>query len=149
MPTRVRVTIYDANIDGMFLPGGDTWNWMERVGREHLAMALVEVPRRSNVLASSHNLALTPYKRRGVRYSVGNYAEHALWVHEGTTGPITTGGGFWESGKRTYLGPMAPWMGRSTVWAPSVSGQEANPWIANAADYVLAKYGFSGNPFPY
>lgn len=145
--TVTRVTIYDRNLDLLFLPGGDAWDWLERVGREHLAMALVEVPRRSGRLAASHNLALTPY-RRGVRYSVGNYAEHAEWVHSGTTGPITTGDGFWEDGKRAFMGPMTPWGGHSTVWAPVVSGQKANPWIANAATYALAKYGYRGNAYP-
>ena len=148
MPTNVRVTIYDRNLDALFLAGGDVWNWMERVGREHLAEALIEVPRRSGVLASAHNLALTPYQKRGTRYSVGNYAEHAEYVYFGTTGPITTGGGFWDNGKIAYLGPMAPWMGRNTRFAPSVSGQESNPWVANAADHVLAKYGYVGNAYP-
>lgn len=148
MATVVRVTIYDRNIDRLFLPGGDVWDWMRDVGAEHLRMALVEVPRRSGSLASKHNLALTPYGKRGVRYSVGNYADHAYWVHEGTTGPITTGGGFWDDGRRAFLGPMAPWMGRNTLFATSVSGQEANPWIARAGDIVLAKYGYTGNAFP-
>ena len=148
MPTTARVTIYDRNIDSLFLGGGDVWNWMERTGREHLMMALVEVPRRTGGLAAAHNLALTPYQKRGVRYSVGNYAEHALWVHEGTRPIITAGTGFWDDGRIAYMGPMAPWMGRNTLYAPWVSGQDANPWIANAAGIVLAKYGYTGNAYP-
>jgi hypothetical protein len=166
MPTEVRVTIYDRNIDAMFMPGGDTWRWLEGVGREHMAMALVEVPRRTNQLAASHNLALTPYKRRGVRYSVGNYARHAYWVHEGTDTPIVARHGFtdggapkpsrFKSGRVTGMYtpgglPMLhlkPWgiHGYKSVYA--VRGQEANPWIARAAEFALAKYGYVGNDFP-
>jgi len=151
MATTVRVTIYDANIQALFVDGpqGDVWNWMERVGRRHLGAALVEVPRRSGFLASQHNLALTPYKRFGVRYSVGNYADYANYVHGGTTGPIMAGNGFWDDGRRAMMGPMAAWMGRNALYAHTVNGQAANPWIARAADIALAPYGFTGNPFPY
>lgn len=148
MPTTARVTIYDANIDRLFLGGGDVWDAMERIGREHLGMALIEAPVRTGELRSLHNLALTPYKKRGVRYTVGNYAEHALFVHGGTRPIITAGNGFWDDGRIAFLGPMAPWMGRDALYAPWVSGQEANPWIARAADIVLAKYGYTGNAYP-
>lgn len=138
--TVTRVTIYDRNLDLLFLPGGDAWNWMERVGRQHLAMALIEVPRRTGGLAAQHNLALTPYKR-GVRYTVGNYADHSEYVHQGTIGPIVaTGGGF--------MGPLAPWGPYPGGYIPKASGQSANPWIARAADIALAKYGYVGNAYP-
>lgn len=138
--TVTRVTIYDRNLDRLFLPGGDAWDWMERVGREHISMAIIEAPRRSGNLARQHNLALTPY-RRGVRYSVGNYAEYAEYVHGGTFGPIVAlGGGF--------MGPLSPWGVHGTAYVREVSGQTANPWIARAADIVLAKYGYTGNPYP-
>lgn len=148
--TVTRVTIYDVNVDSLFQEGGDAWEWMRRVGTEHLMMALIEVPRRSGELARQHNLALTPVGKRHVRYTVGNYAEYAEYVHGGTTGPIMAGNGFWDDGRPAYMGPMAPWMDRTTLYARSVSGQEANPWIANAADTVLAKYGYKGdNAYPF
>lgn len=138
--TVTRVTIYDRNLDLLFLPGGDAWKWMEEVGREHLAMALIEAPRRTGALASQHNLALTPYKR-GVRYSVGNYADYAKFVHDGTIGPIVaTGGGF--------LGPLTPWGPFPGGYIREASGQTANPWIENAAKIVLAKYGYTGGGYP-
>lgn len=149
--TNVRVTIYDRNIAALFVPGpqGQVWNWLEMVGRIHMAEALRQAPMRSGHLRSMHNLALTPYKRFGARYSVGNYADYAPYVYFGTTGPIVAGNGFWDDGRRAFLGPMAPWMGYNTLFAPSVDGQDANPWIARAADVALAPYGFTGNPFPY
>jgi hypothetical protein len=146
--TRTRVTIYDANIDRIFLPGGDVWGFMEMLGRMHLSMALIEVPRRTGFLASQHNLAVTPYKKRGVRYSVGNYADHSEYVHQGTTGPIAAGNGWWDDGRPAMMGPMPPHMGRNAVYQQFVAGQTANPWIARSADIVLARFGYTGNAFP-
>ncbi len=136
--TKTRVTIYPPMVESLFLGGGDVWNWMERVGRENLMEALWEVPRRSGFLASQHNLALTPFKQYGTRYSVGNYADYAPYVRDGTTGPIQAG--FWDDGKHAYLGPMAPWAGHTTVWAFQVSGQQANDWLTRARNKTLARY---------
>lgn len=138
--TVTRVTIYDRNLDRLFLPGGDAWDWMERVGREHVSMAIIEAPKRTMNLARQHNLALTPY-RRGVRYSVGNYADYAEYVHGGTIGPILPHGGDW-------LGPLAPWGVYPGGYIREASGQRANPWIERAADIVLAKYGYAGGGYP-
>jgi hypothetical protein len=136
--TRTRVTIYPPAVESLFLSGGDVWNWMERVGRENTIEAIREAPRRSGHLASMHNLALTPARQYAVRYSVGNYADYARYVREGTTGPIQAG--FWDDGKHAYLGPMSPWGGHATVWAFQVSGQQANDWLSRARNRVLARY---------
>lgn len=138
--TRTRVTIYPPAVESLFLEGGDVWNWMERVGRANLMEALWQVPRRSGFLASQHNLALTPAGQYRTRYSVGNYADYAPYVRDGTTGPIQAGNGFWDDGTRAMMGPMAPWMGHTTVWAHSVRGQEANDWLGRSRDITLARY---------
>lgn len=138
--TRTRVTIYPPAVASLFLEGGDVWNWMERVGRENTMEAIRMAPRRSGHLASMHNLALTPSKQYGTRYSVGNYADYAAYVRDGTTGPIRAGDGFWDDGKRAFMGPMSPWGGHGTVWAHEVSGQMANDWLSRARDLTLARY---------
>lgn len=146
--TVARVTIYDANIDRVFLPGGDVWGFMQSLGFRHMSIALMEAPRRTGFLAAQHNLALTPYKKRGVRYSVGNYALYSDFVHNGTTGPITAGNGWWEDGRRAMMGPMPPSPRGAVPYQHSVSGQTANPWMARAADIALAQFGYTDNPFP-
>lgn len=133
--TVTRVTIYDTMVDSLFLPGGDAWDWMERVGRQHLQMSLVEVPRRTGFLASQHNLALTPVGRRNVRYTVGNYAEHSQWVHQGTTGPIMS-----PNGKLHIRAMPHSWF-PTGAYLNAVRGQTANPWIERAGGIVLARYG--------
>jgi hypothetical protein len=136
--TRARVTIYPPAVESLFLAGGDVWDWMERVGRHNVMEAIWEAPKRTGHLASMHNLALTPSKQYGVRYSVGNYADYAPYVAGGTTGPIQAG--FWDDGKHAYLGPMAPWLGWNTLYAFQVRGQEANDWLSRARDLTLARY---------
>lgn len=144
MAEPVRVTIYDSRVDSLFLPGGDVWGWMGGVGAEHLQAAYMFAPRRSGHLASQHYpvAIITPYKKRGVRYTIRNDADYALFVHEGTTGPIVAD--YWDDGTQSFLGPMAPWGGFSTPFARSVSGQRANPWINKAGEFVLAQYGITG-----
>lgn len=166
--TVTRVTIYDRNIDRLFLAGGDVWDWMQRTGTEHLMMALVEAPMRTGALRRAHNLALTPYKKRGVRYTVGNYAEHSFWVHEGTDTPIVPmhafstavgaatrpipdrdfGGMSLRDRQGFPLLALRPWGRYGRIYKYAVRGQQANPWIARAADLVLSKYGYVDNPYP-
>lgn len=141
MPTNVRVTVYDTQVAGLFLPGGDVWGWMRSVGFEHMQMAAIEAPVRTGQLKGLHNLALTPSGRNHVRYSVGNYADYAVYVHEGTTGPITSVG--WDDGGPAFLAirPVPHSWFPNGGFVRSVSGQEANPWIARAGGFVLAKHG--------
>lgn len=144
MATVVRVTIYDSQIAAFFLPGGDTWNWMQRVGFEHMQMAAIEAPSRTNRLRSLHNLALTPVGRNQCRYSVGNYADYAAYVHEGTTGPITSTG--WDDGSPAFMAirPAPSSRFPNGGYLREVSGQTANPWLSRAGNIVLAKYGLKG-----
>lgn len=143
MPTNVRVTVYDTQVERLFLPGGDAWDWLMRVGHEHTQMAIIESPSRTGYLRTQHNLSLTPVGRYNVRYSVGNWADYAVYVHEGTTGPIVSTG--WDDGSPAFLAirPMPHSRFPVTKYLRSVSGQEANPWIARAGGIVLAKYGMN------
>lgn len=142
MPTAVRVSVNDSAVAmELSTPPGENWKYLQKLGTEHAWRAAIAAPIRSGTIKRSHNLALTPVGSTGVRASVGNYADHALYVHEGTTGPIfATGGG------NLWLRPSpASWFPRGGQ-AKSVRGQEANPWIAKAAEDVYTQHGFHG-PF--
>ena len=157
MPTKARVTIYDTALDAMFAPGGDVWGWLiNEVSRAHLAAALAEVPKRSGELARQHNVSVTPY-RRGLRYSLGNYADYAAFVHYGTDGPIVANGtrtvqrrwGAYDPHERANRLLVLPPGGGypHKIWTREVRGQAANPWIERAAEIALGKYGYRGHGF--
>lgn len=137
MAAPVRVTIYDNAVDRLFLPGGDVWHTMGLIGNEHLSAAIAFAPRRSGHLAASHYpvAILTPYQRRGVRYTIRNDADYALYVHGGTTGPIRGDMGLGWMRVPEYRGSARK------VPMLEVSGQAANPWIERAALYALAPWG--------
>ncbi len=142
MPTTVRVTIKDSSVAmELSSPAGDNWSFLQKIGQEHAWQAAIKAPSRTANLKRSHNLALTPRGSTGVQASVGNYADYARYVHEGTNGPIFPMGGdnLWI---RPFPHSRFPRGGR----AKSVAGQTANPWIAKAAEDVYPKYGFKG-PF--
>lgn len=139
MADPVRVTIYDTAVDGLFRPGGQAWNWLGLLGTEHLNLAIAFAPARSGHLKSSHYPApiMTSYTsggQRGSRYTIRNDADYALYVHEGTNGPITASGenGLWVP---VFRGIPYPRHSR-----PSVRGQAANPWITRAGEVALAPF---------
>ncbi len=136
MAEPVRVTIYDTQVDKLFQPGGNVWHTMGLIGMEHLNAAIMFAPRRSGHLAASHYpvAILTPYQKRGVRYTIRNDADYALYVHGGTVGPIHGWEGIGWMTVPPYRG--APFK----VPMLEVSGQDANPWIQRAADYALAPF---------
>lgn len=147
MPTAVRVTIKDSAVTmELSSPAGDNWAFMRKIGQEHAWQAALRAPSRTSNLKRSHNLALTPRGTTGVQASVGNYADYARYVHEGTQGPITAHG--WDDGSPAFMAirpaPHSWFPGGG--FARSVAGQTANPWIAEAAEDVYPKYGFKG-PF--
>lgn len=131
----VRVTVYDTQVTGLFMPGGDAWKFMGLAGTEHLNAAIAFAPSRSGHLKSSHYPVpiLTPYKKLGTRYTIRNDADYAEFVHRGTTGPIMAYGSYlWVPQRRGSAWPR--WQAR---W---VAGQKANPWIERAFDHAVAPY---------
>lgn len=144
--TRARVTIDDNAVTRMTsTPSGDVWQFMQRFGTQATWMSVLKAPVRSGKLKASHNLALTPRGRDGTRASIGNYADHTVFVHEGTTGPITASG--WDDGSPAFLAirPFpASHFGQRT-YLRSVAGQKANPWMREAVEDVARSYGFGGS----
>ena len=153
MPTLVKVTVDDEDIARIFMPGGDAWNWMERVGREQMEYTLAGTPVRTGELRKSMNLALTPNGKNNVRYSVGSYSEHAEYVIFGTTPPIYGDGNFMSKPRRLPNGRMS--VSVPLLWirpAPHswfafpfqirfVDGQMANDFMGRAGTIIYSKYG--------
>ena len=144
MPTLVRVTVEDQNINRIFLPGGDAWDWMRKVGQEQMFITLEQTPVRSGELRRSFNLALTPNGANNVRYTVGTYSEHAVYVIFGTTPPI------WGDGNAMAANPPGPLMlirpsphswSPHPFWKRLVDGQMANDFMGRAGAVIYARYG--------
>lgn len=141
-----RISINQAQVTSLTsAPGGDVWKFMQRFGTQATYAAVVKAPFRTGKLKGSHNLALTPIGSNGVRASVGNYADHTLYVHEGTTGPITASG--WDDGSPAFLAirPAPASRFGKTTFLRSVAGQTANPWMREAVEDVAKSYGFNGS----
>lgn len=136
----IRVKVYDTRIESLFLPGGDAWELDKRITSRTRSLAIATAPSRTGVLKSSHySNVVKPQPLMCLGY-VGNRAEHAGFVHGGTTGPI-------RAGSTRYLAIRpAP-----KSWFPhvfllrEVSGQSANPWIKRAQEQVLLAEGLYGH----
>lgn len=145
-----RVEVYRRNIAKMFLPSGDAGKWIYKVSSEMIAAARADAPRRSGALKAAHRIerrSLTDTffgNQYAAAYEIRNDAEHASWVHDGTSrihgkmrvprAPGAVRGAalprravFYTDGKQ----------GRST----GVAGQKANPWLDRACAAVSMRYG--------
>jgi hypothetical protein len=74
-------------------------------------------------------------------------ADHFLFVHEGTTGPIRPAGRMRAGSGRGYLKANTPVMFiPAGPWGPrvveTVAGQRANPYLTRAMNYTLLKRGY-------
>lgn len=141
------VTINEFNISG--LVKADVGEYGNRMGRQITGLARGIAPRRSGQLAASHRYRGFLYRGR---YKVGtrveNTAPHALWVHEGTQGPITPKTGEFlivpkTRGVRPLGTVMATNVRGQAVRAKSpfglhrsVRGQAAQPWLREAGETV-------------
>ena len=119
----VRVVVYDSRIQAMSAPGGDVYRYAQGKARTTAALAEVEAPKRSGRRAASFRTDPRTV-RNGAVARVRANAHYAVYVHEGTTGPITGHSG------RLWV-PVAPRSAKRR-WMDSVSGQSANPFLARA-----------------
>jgi hypothetical protein len=140
MAANARVRVYDSRIAGEFIPGGDAWDFTKKVTREIETESIVEASTfsRSGAILRSHRKNYIPNKKYGCRGFVSNTADHALYKHEGTRGPITAHGG--------DMLKLSPGRGFTTGYARAVAGQRGDPWIGRAARTVLSRYGVAYTP---
>jgi hypothetical protein len=151
MPTRKIVTVNEFAISSLVQQ--DVGSYANGMGRRIMARATMDAPRRTSELALSHRYAGFLYRGR---YKVGtrveNFAGHALFVHEGTTGPIlpktgthlvvpTSRGAVPLRGittlRRTMYGQVIP-AKAPFVLVRSVRGQRSQPWLRNAGEAVAS-----------
>lgn len=132
-----RVKVFEVDINGLFNPAGGVGIEARKQYTAIKAVATAIAPlghQRANQkhLKTSHRSRYVPKSfTRTARYYVENTADHALFVHQGTTGPIYPRGN-----KKLKLDLASGYSFRN-----SVQGQKANPWIRRAANTVLSRYG--------
>lgn len=130
-----KVVVYDIEISALFDAMGEVGKPMTRLQREVFMEAIAMAPARSGAIKRGHvnrgARKAGPYRIRG---HIENHADHAEYVHEGTSGPIFPTGGAAEF-------RLPPGGGYGWRRAESVSGQRANPWMMRAARTVLSRNG--------
>lgn len=149
MVDRVNVEVYTTALDAEFGPGGQVTSENKRMRQLILLRAIKKAPRRSGELKAAHRdggaLKEGQLRLRGIVY---NDSDHALYVHDGTRGPITaTDHEFmWVPrakgmlAKRHGAPPSILFRVGPAFHKKSVRGQTANPWLAEAAEEVLSSY---------
>lgn len=141
-------------------PGGDANRWVNGLARQIKNQAERDAPvgaprvgtghRHAN-LKNSHFRNGVIWRGRGIRAegSIINSAPYALFVHRGVQGKIFPHGRAFVIPKSSFLhyvgnptiARRAGTRGTHMRWANPVSGQRANPWLANAARKVILRSG--------
>lgn len=126
-------TVYRRNIASQFQRTGQGYRWLDRVRLSMHRACENAAPTRSGELRSSHRSRIRGLNQYAAFAEIENTAEHASWVHDGTTGPILPHGDYlWV--------PRA----RGSIWRvrrESVAGQRANPWLDRACARVAMSRG--------
>lgn len=129
MADDVRIIIYDSVIDSWSLPGGMVWRWARQRAVRIERLAKLNVKSRTGELARSISVSYETAPPKQVTMNVVAGAAHGLWVHEGTRSPIVS-----LSGGYMVLPPWGPY---PMLKKTSVSGQRANPFLADALHEVM------------
>lgn len=144
MAVSYRVQVYRRNISAI-MKAGQGNRWIYRVSVEMMSAAKADAPSRTNTLRRSHRISRMPGTNQYMaRYSIENTADHADWVHDGTS---------YISGVMRVPKTPGPARGadlpRSQIfWTDGlngrpmgVRGQNANPWLERACSRVAMRYG--------
>jgi len=144
------VHIDQLAVIGMTMPGGETYEWFRRnVEIPAYTLAVTTTPTRTGRMRALNypNMGANQY---GLWVGLGNAAPYADYVHDGTDGPIFATGFHYNPGvgysqrKMLTLGVQSPtgWGYPPFMWAKSVSGQRAQPWLAESISAALQAQGF-------
>lgn len=139
MATGYRVQVYRSNI-ARVMKVGDGNRWIYRVSIEMMRAARAEAPSRTSALKRAHRVT------RGIgtnqymaRYHIVNDAEHAEWVHEGTSTIYSPKKMRVPRRPNPLRGAALP--NAMTRPRSEVRGQAANPWLDRACTRVSLRYG--------
>lgn len=142
MALPVRYRIIERNVQRMASPAGPMADMLNDVSRSASRIAKARAPVRSGKLKRSimWNRAKTDGYLQLQGVLLAN-ARHAMWVHEGTTGPIRAKGGKGlrvpRNKKSMLKGSELP--NKSVLYKASVRGQKANPFLARAITTSLVQ----------
>lgn len=132
--SQVRVFVRDRGLITLNSPGphGDVWKYTNRLANQVEFLASRLAPKRTHRLANTMRVSVTPLGTRGVQGNVRALAPYALYVHEGTTGPI-----YPRNSRLLTLGPYPPKGYFRATAHESVSGQRPQPFLANALRIIM------------
>lgn len=141
-----RVKIYESSIQGLFDPGGGAWDEAKDIADLVMVRAIARSARFSpspqgfslaeqkggtERIINAHYRNVIPNGPYNARAYIENKSGHAVYKHEGT-GPVIT-----AEGRIMHIRP-GKWGPRQ---AYSVAGQVGEPWLLDAANDVLSRYG--------
>jgi hypothetical protein len=137
----VRTRVNVSAIQSHFTATGIVGKEAREAGRAIKRAAIQAAPSRTGTLKARHTGPRSSPTTLGTHVVVGNDSDHALFVHEGTHGPIlphNSTGYLWvrPSPHSWYAPNYSPFgyeinAGGRTP-RRSVRGQRANPWLARA-----------------
>lgn len=128
------VDVYRLQLARQFQSGGQGYRWLDKVRLAMHRRCVNTAPKRSGALAGAHRSFIRGVNQYVAHAEVVNDAEHSLWVHEGTTGPI-----FPADGEFLYL-PAGGGHPRKRLRRP-VPGQSPQPWMDNACSAIARRHG--------
>jgi hypothetical protein len=143
-----RVQVFNSQIYGMFLPGGEVNREASHIARATETRAIAKALRfaRTGEIARSHRIAVIPSGVYGTRSYVENSSSHALYKHRGTTEGMVIRSTRPVDSRGRGPGKMRlrPGNGFGYLFRAEVSGYHpgsAEPWLLDAANEVLLHYG--------
>jgi len=135
MVSRVKVTVYYPQIQSLFDPTGDVWEWMGATGRENSLLAKRLAPSRTGALRKSitwnRGRVKTPLH---ARYTVYTPNEYAIFVEEGTRPIIFST----TPGKNMIVRPEPHSWYRSPHPRLAVRGQRGQHFMAYSAAIITS-----------
>jgi hypothetical protein len=129
----VAFVVRSDGIAALMAPGGDVGRWMRRKSQEVTLRARRYAPARTGGLrASIHTTGSRHVSPFVVTFEVRAESDHALFVHEGTRGPIMA------THHRFMVVRPAPhsYYSRPTK-RKRVRGQRSNPFLTRAMFYAM------------
>lgn len=133
--SEVAFVVRSDGIAALMGPGGDVGRWMRRKSQEITLRARRYAPSRTGTLrASIHTTGLRHGLPFVATFEVRAESDHALFVHEGTHGPIMA-----TSHRFMVVRPSPHSYYSRPTKRKRVRGQRSNPFLSRAMFYALRR----------